>query len=61
MTKIKRRLIVSQEIVMCSRELWQTMCQMEQFKEQGDITEVLTIVPRNYKFMDSPDIKESMH
>lgn len=41
MTKIKRRLMASQETVMCSRELWRTMCQMEQFKEQRDITEVL--------------------
>lgn len=43
MTKIKRRLMVSHEIVMCSKELWQTVCQKEQFKEQRDVTEVSTV------------------
>lgn len=40
MTKTKRRLIMSQEIVMCSGELWQTVCQMEQFEEHREISEV---------------------
>lgn len=31
---------MSQEIVMCSGELWQTVCQMEQFEEHREISEV---------------------
>lgn len=53
MTKPKRRLIMSQEIVMCSGELWQTVCQMEQFEEHREISVKCTVMPRRLKFMGS--------
>lgn len=46
--------MVSPEIVMCSKELLQTVCQIEQFKEQRDITEVLRLYLESQNLWAAP-------